>query len=143
MERLRETGVPVVFTGFIADPERAYAAMDLLSIPSLREGFVNVALEASALSVPVVGAASTGVVDAVSHGVTGLLVPPGDSKSLADAIQTILTDPPLARRLGQGGAEWVRRHFERANVQAAYAQDLDDSRARNANTTTPTLGSTS
>lgn len=75
--RTRVEGHPsIVHTGYVADAAPYYRAMDLLVLPSWREGFPNAVLEAAASGVPVVAAACTGSRDTVVPEVTGLLVPP-------------------------------------------------------------------
>lgn len=88
-----------------------YNAADLFVMPSREEppdveGFGIVFLEAGACGVPVVGARSGGIPDAIQDGETGLLVPPVAPTALADAATRILTSPDLAARLGEQG----RRH---------------------------------
>jgi glycosyltransferase involved in cell wall biosynthesis len=83
-----------------------YAVMDVLALPTYREGFPNVLLEAAAMRVPVVATKVAGCIDAVQDGVTGLLVPPYDAVRLAAAVKTYLQDERL-RRL-HGGAARVR-----------------------------------
>lgn len=95
-----------------------YAAADVVVAPSLtdaegdRDGLPNVVLEAMASGRPVVagdaGAVSSGVVD----GVTGLLVPPGESAALASAIARLGRAPRLRRELGRHGRERAERHFD-------------------------------
>lgn len=66
-------------------------ASDVLCLPSLNEGLPNVALEALACGIPVVASRVGGVPEIVQDGVNGLLVPPGDSHALADALRAALT----------------------------------------------------
>ena len=73
------------------------------------EGFGLVFLEANACGAPVIGTWSGGIPDAVVHGESGWLVKPGDAASLATAMDRLLTDEPLRRRLSQGGRERARR----------------------------------
>jgi glycosyltransferase involved in cell wall biosynthesis len=68
-------------------------------------------LEAMAFGKPSVGAACGGTTDVLEDGVNGVLVPPGDSARLVEALAVLLTDELLRAKLGQGGAEIVRRDF--------------------------------
>lgn len=89
---------------------KAFADADLLVLPSRAEGTPRVLLEARAFGCPVVAARVGGVPESVTHGVDGLLVPPNDSSSLAEAIVRIAKDPELRTRLVEAG-------YRRANAQ--------------------------
>jgi glycosyltransferase involved in cell wall biosynthesis len=82
--------------------------------PSRREGYGVVAREAMAYGRPVVATAVGGLVDAVEDEITGLLVPPRDPASLRAAIERLLADPELRRRLGETGRERAVERFSRA-----------------------------
>jgi len=100
-----------------------YAAMDIIALPTHREGLPVVPLEAAAMELPVVATAVTGCVDAVVDGVTGILVPPRDPGALASAIQRLLSDPALRRKMGKAGRERVLREFRPESIWAAlYAE---------------------
>lgn len=90
-----------------------FAAVDLVVVPTFREGFPNVPLEAAAMRKAVVGTRVTGCVDAIADGTTGTLVPPRDAPALAAAIATYLANPGLATRHGVAGRERVRTSFRR------------------------------
>ncbi|MFC6804086.1 glycosyltransferase [Deinococcus caeni] len=72
--------------------------MNVLALPTYREGFPTVALEASAFGLPLVTTDATGARDAVQDGVTGWRVPVGDAAALGVALTAALTDPAEARR---------------------------------------------
>lgn len=97
-----------------ADVPAALAAMDLYVMPSLSvsETFGVTAVEAQAAGVPVVFSDLPGVREAVTDGVGGLAVRPGDVGATAEAICRLLADEALRRRLGCGGRRMVRRLFE-------------------------------
>jgi len=76
----------------------AVAQTDLLVLPSLHETFGMCIAEAMAAGVPVVATRVGGIPELVEHGKTGLLVPPGDARELANAICTVLSDPELRRK---------------------------------------------
>mgnify|MGYP001157464848 CR=1 FL=1 len=96
-----------------------YAAMDVLALPTYREGFPNVLLEAAGMMVPVVATRVPGCVDAVQDGVTGKLVPPYDSEQLAAAVKDYLGDPELRRRHGAAARDWVLREFRPQGIWQA------------------------
>jgi lipopolysaccharide/colanic/teichoic acid biosynthesis glycosyltransferase len=109
--RAIEASGAMVRTGFVADTAPYYALMDVLALPTFREGFPGVPLEAQASGVPVVTTTATGAVDSVVDDETGLLVPVGDSGALAGAIARLLDDPQLRLRMGQAGRERMERDF--------------------------------
>jgi glycosyltransferase involved in cell wall biosynthesis len=86
-----------------ADLARALASCDVLLNPSITETFGNVTLEAMACALPVVAAAATGATSLVRDGQTGVLVDPGDTEAMADAIQAYAEQPELRRRHGAAG----------------------------------------
>jgi colanic acid/amylovoran biosynthesis glycosyltransferase len=91
------------------------AAADLLLLPSLSEGIANAALEAMACARPVVVTDCGGMVEAVTDGVEGRVVPVRDAEALAEATAAVLADPTAAVAMGRAG---------RAKVEAAH--DLQD-----------------
>jgi glycosyltransferase involved in cell wall biosynthesis len=86
--------------GFSECPERYLAIADVFCLPSYREGFGTVVIEAAAMGVPTVGSDIYGLSDAVVHGETGLLVPPRNVEELAKAIKQLLTDKLLHTKMG-------------------------------------------
>jgi glycosyltransferase involved in cell wall biosynthesis len=102
----------VQWRGYVADPSPYYPLMDVFVFPTHREGLGRVLLEAAAAGKPAVSTRVTGVVDVVLDGVTGILVPPGESRSLAQAVARILGDRDLAARMGAAARTLVREHFD-------------------------------
>ncbi|MCB9138668.1 MAG: glycosyltransferase family 4 protein [Caldilineaceae bacterium] len=109
----------VLFTGRVSEGEKS-ALLDRANIfimPNRRladgdvEGFGIVFLEAGLHGKPVIGGASGGAVDAIDHGVTGLLVQPDAPDALRDAVITLLDAPDLAARMGAAGARRAREEF--------------------------------
>jgi glycosyltransferase involved in cell wall biosynthesis len=113
----------VIFAGLIEDTAPYYALVDVLVLPSHREGFPTVVLEAHAAGKPVVAARATGVVDAVVDGETGLLFPVGDAAALTDALARLLTDKTLACKLGRAGLERVTREFRQEQMWEALREE--------------------
>jgi len=104
----------VHFLGWRRDVATLMADCDVLALPSEREPFGRVFLEAMAMGTAVVSTASGGVPEVVSDGETGLLVPPGDARQLADALARLLEEPDLRSRLGECGRDVVRKRFSAA-----------------------------
>ncbi len=98
-------------TGFVPDPADYYRAMDLMVLPTWREGFPNSVLEAAASGVPVITTHSTGSRDSVVPEVTGLLIPPGYPEAIIEAVLTLLRDPERRKRMGGAARAWVMRHY--------------------------------
>ncbi|MBI4847502.1 MAG: glycosyltransferase family 4 protein [Nitrospirae bacterium] len=92
--------------GHVPLPEVYLAASDIFCLPSYREGFGSVVIEAGAMHLPAVATAVVGVVDAVVNNETGLLVPPKDVESLAEALSQLICSSELRNKLGQ--AAYVR-----------------------------------
>ncbi|MBI4415612.1 MAG: glycosyltransferase, partial [Euryarchaeota archaeon] len=89
----------VRFMGYTAQPEIAYNMGDVVAMPSISEGFPYALLEAMAIGKPIVATDVGGVREALNHG--GIIVPPRSPRLFADAIVTLLRDPPLRDLLGR------------------------------------------
>jgi glycosyltransferase involved in cell wall biosynthesis len=98
-------------TGFVADTAPYYRAMDLMVLPSWREGFPNAVLEAAATGLPVITTECTGSRDSVVPEVTGLLIPPGYPEAISEAVLKLLGDPARRWCMGQAARAWVCAHF--------------------------------
>ena len=103
-------------TGFVADAAEYYRAMDILILPTHREGFPNVVLEAAASGLPVITTESTGARDAVLAEVTGLLVPPGYPEAIAEAAFVLLGSAERRAKMGSAAREWVKERFSNERV---------------------------
>jgi glycosyltransferase involved in cell wall biosynthesis len=99
------------FLGIRDDVPAVLAASELFVLPSLWEGLSIALLEAMASGKPIVATAVSGTTQVMVPGETGLIVPPGDSRALADAIQQLLADPMHADALGQTAKRHVATHF--------------------------------
>jgi glycosyltransferase involved in cell wall biosynthesis len=110
--------------GFVAHESLGpfYEAAAAVVVPSRREGYGMTAREAMAYGRPVVATTVGGLPDAVENGVTGLLVPPGDTAALRAALQRLLGDPELRSRLGAWGRARARERFAPAAEVAALRE---------------------
>ncbi len=103
-----------------------YAAMDLLVLPTYREGFPIVLLEAAAMKLAIVATSVPGCIDAVQDGVTGTLIPPYAPQQLAEAMRRYLNDPDLRHRHGEAARERVLRDFSDQDIwEAVYEEYLE------------------
>ena len=110
-------------------PEQLFACYvncDVFALPSRGEGFGIVFLEAMACAKPVIGAAHGGIPDIVQDGVTGLLVPHGDTERLAQALESLLDNPGRAREMGALGRERVRKEYTFGEFQSRLVKIMDD-----------------
>ena len=128
----------VVFLGHRDDMPDLMASCDLVVLPSLFEGFPLVLLEAMAARKPIVATAVGGVQEALTHGQTGLLVPPADGPALARAIQTLLAEPALAQKLVEQAHTHVTQHFS-AEVMVQQITRVYDELLLQSNRTNETL----
>jgi lipopolysaccharide/colanic/teichoic acid biosynthesis glycosyltransferase len=115
----------VHITGMVPDTAPYYLLMNVLALPTYREGFPNAPLEAQASGVPVVTTTATGAVDSIRDGVTGRLAPPRDEAALAAALQELLQDTQLCSRMGQAGEEWMKAQFRQEVVWDALIADYN------------------
>lgn len=121
---LQSLGIEVITTGAIFDVRPYYALMDVFVLPTLREGFPNVALEARAMEVPVVTTTATGAVDSIDGGEFGFLAEVSNPRSLAKSIQTALDFSHLERcALLARSLKDLQQHYERTTHQHRTAKE--------------------
>jgi glycosyltransferase involved in cell wall biosynthesis len=107
--------------GFRSDVMSVMNAADVVVLPSVaKEGLGLVLVEAALLEKPTIGSNAPGIDEAIQDGVTGLLVPPGDAKALADALARLLEDPDLCRKLGTAGRERSLDLFSQASMVSGF-----------------------
>jgi glycosyltransferase involved in cell wall biosynthesis len=119
---LKETGLQdrFLFLGFREDVPEILQNLDLFVLPSVSEGFSLATIEAMAAGRPVVVTRSGGPEEIVTHGTTGLLVPPRDSGALAASICELLCDPDRALALGRCARADVQRRFSLSQIVSEY-----------------------
>ncbi len=93
-------------------PEKFYSVADIFCLPSYREGFGTVILEASAYGIPSIGTRIPGLIDAIEDNMTGILVEPGNILALEMALEKMIYQPDLRKKLGSAAYERVIRDFD-------------------------------
>jgi glycosyltransferase involved in cell wall biosynthesis len=128
---LRELGIEnhTVVLRARNDMPELYALMDVVALPSYREGFPRCLMEAAAMSLPVVASDVSGCRQAVIHGTNGFLVPVKNSDALAEKLRLLLDDGVLARAMGQAGRALAEERFDVGDViermQVCYHELLE------------------
>ena len=102
--------------GFVNDPERYLSAADIFCLPSYREGFGSVVIEAGAMELPTVATRITGLIDAVVDGETGILVSPKNKTELEGALLTLIRSPELRKKMGEKAMIRSYAYFEASFV---------------------------
>jgi len=101
----------LVFTGYRSDIRDMMAAMDVVVIPSILEGFPMITLEAMAMEKPIVATAIDGIMEQITDGKEGLLIAPKSPPALAQAVKRLVDDTDYARSLGINARAKVVRDF--------------------------------
>jgi glycosyltransferase involved in cell wall biosynthesis len=123
----------IISIGAVADTRPYFLLMDVHCLPTRREGFPNVVLEAASLGVATITTCATGARDSVIQGRTGLIVAVDDTAELAEALERIASDPPFGVALGNAARAHVTQNFAHEKVFALQELNLHTARraARN------------
>ncbi len=109
------------FAGFVSEVAVAYAAVNIVVMPSLTEGFPLALAEAMAAGKPVVATMVGGMKEMIEHEQNGLLVPPANSAAMATALLRLLKNPVLRRNLGHAARQRSQDFSIERNVRALEA----------------------
>jgi N-acetyl-alpha-D-glucosaminyl L-malate synthase BshA len=113
-------GDRVTFLGKQDDVAQVISVADLLLLPSEKESFGLVALEAMACGVPTIGSMAGGIPELVAHGTTGFLAPVGDTERMAEYAVRLLGDDRLYARFREACLERARTTFCNDRITAEY-----------------------
>jgi glycosyltransferase involved in cell wall biosynthesis len=120
LEILGDTSNQVRRINYTNMPEQYLAAADFLCLPSHREGFGSVIIEAAAVGIPAIGSQIYGISDAIIDGQTGLLFEVKNTSQLKERIQILLDNQMLRKLLGNNARKNVEQYFEDNKVVTAY-----------------------
>ena len=109
--------------GYSSEPERYLAITDIFCLPSYREGFGNVVIEAAAMGVATVGTDIYGLSDAVVNGETGMLVPPRDAAALAITLSALLADEKRRAQMGSAAKRRAEELFSANEVNGKVIEE--------------------
>jgi glycosyltransferase involved in cell wall biosynthesis len=113
-------GERVTFHGFCDDMPARMRSLDILAIPSLHEGLPYTLLEAMYLRIPIVATRVGGLQQVLEDGRTGLLVPPGNPRALAESLERLCLNPTLRAQLAEAGHQTVQRQYLVNRMTCAY-----------------------
>lgn len=127
-ERIASAGLGerILRLGWRDDVRRWLPSMDALVAPGRRESFGRTVVEGMAAGLPVVASDDGGAAEVLTHGETGLLVPPADPEAIAAALGRLIREPELGRDLGRRAREWVRAAFDPDANARAMADVYED-----------------
>ncbi|MDR7359908.1 glycosyltransferase involved in cell wall biosynthesis [Paeniglutamicibacter sulfureus] len=121
---VRALGDKVRFVPWTNDVWGYLPALDVLCLPTLREGFPNVVLEAAAAGIPAITTRATGAIDSVVDDQTGFLIDVGDADALVEKINLLAGSQETAKRLGSAAKQRVLSEFQQERIWQGIAEIL-------------------
>jgi glycosyltransferase involved in cell wall biosynthesis len=106
--------------GFAEHPEEYLSAADVFCLPSYREGFGSVLIEAAAVGLPSIASRIYGITDAVEDGVTGILHHPASDREIAEAMLQLASNEGLRRQMGGAARQRAIEKFSEEHVTEAW-----------------------
>lgn len=120
-----KSNVNIRSVGYVENPEKYLVASDLFCIPSYREGFGTVVIEAAAMGIPSVATRVVGLVDAVIDGETGILVPSKDVDALVSGIKQFLESPELMKTMGTAAKKRAKLQYSSEYVNQLMVDEYN------------------
>ena len=112
----------VLYLGKLYDVAPVYGIIDMLVLPSFREGFPNVLIEAAAMEVPVIASNIPGCKDAVESGINGELFEKGNVAALTAVLKRLITNKTLRQQYGRNGRKFVSENFSNEEIWAGQLE---------------------
>ncbi len=118
-----ENNPNIIAVGFQNDVRPYFAAADVLTFPSYREGFPNVVMQAGAMGLPSIVSDINGCNEIIIPDVNGLIIPPKNTEALAEAMKLLLNDSLLYENLKSKAREQITSRYERQQVWDALLEE--------------------
>jgi glycosyltransferase involved in cell wall biosynthesis len=115
----------IQLTGFQSNMPSFLGSVDIFVMPSLSEGLGQVVIEAMVAGLPIVASDLPALTELITSGETGLLVPPANAVTLAEALEWLLDHPGQAAELGKRAQERARDQFTIARMSSAVKEVYD------------------
>lgn len=112
----------VHFIELTNEPEKYMACADIFCLPSYREGFGSVIIEAASTGIPAIASRIYGITDAVEEDVTGLLYQAGNVDQLTNRMKKFIDDPILREKMGENARMRAQRDFSKERVTSAILE---------------------
>ena len=125
-QRVLEENKQVLHVGFVDDIRGYLAASDVFVLPSYREGFPNVVLQAASMELPSIVSDINGCNEIITHNENGLIVPPKSNKALLDAMKSFLDERELAKKLSLNSRNDIIKKYDRENFHNYLLQEYKE-----------------
>lgn len=125
-EKLNNVGNKAVIVEWTSEPWRYLSVIDVLCLPTLREGFPNVVLEAASIGIPSIVTNATGAIDSVVDGVTGRILTGRDPGELVSVMNELILNPAEIKRLGENSKKRVLSDFKPENIWNGLLEIVED-----------------
>jgi len=113
----------ILFTDFVLDSAPYFSLMDIFILPTYREGFPTVSLEASSMEIPVIITKATGCTESIQENSTGVFIT-HEPKDIAEKILFYLNNDEIAKEHGANGRKFVRANFEESKIWNHISENL-------------------
>lgn len=113
----------IVFTGSTQEVYKYFAAFNVMLLPSYREGFGNVVIEAQAMGVPVIVSDIPGPTDAILANVTGITIPKRDSDALLEVMKKMVISSNILEVMGENAYKYIENHFDSKKLMEYILKD--------------------
>ena len=107
-----KTNKNIKILGHIHDMYSLYQSIDIVVLPSWREGLSRTLIESAAMQKPIITSNVCGCNDVIDHGINGILIPPKDEKALSLGIELLIRNPKFAKKLGMAAREKMINEFD-------------------------------